>query len=59
VVNGTTLTSAQVLAEATAVLALDSYTVGNDPNRRIQREWADRLEDYNSGETDDDDNDCD
>lgn len=59
VVNGTTLTAAQVLAEATAVLALDPYTVGNDPNRGIQREWADRLEDYNSGETDGDGNDCD
>jgi len=58
-VNGTTLTAAQVLAEATAVLALDPYTVGNDPNRRIQREWADRLDDYNRGETDGDDNDCD
>jgi SdrD B-like domain len=42
-----------------AVLALDPYTVANDPNRRIQREWTDRLEDYNRGETDGDEDDCD
>lgn len=59
VVDGATLTASQVLGQATAVLALDPYTVGNDPNRPIQREWADRLEDYNRGETDGDDNDCD
>ena len=59
VVNGATLTPAQVLAEATAVLALDPYTVGNDPNRPIQRAWADRLEAFNRGETDGGGNDCD
>jgi hypothetical protein len=58
-VNGVALSAAEVLAEATAVLALDPYTVANDPNRRIQREWADRLEDYNRGETDGHEDDCD
>jgi hypothetical protein len=57
--NGVTLTAPQFLAEATAVLALDPYTVGNDPNRRSHREWVDRLEDYNRGKTDGEGNDCD
>lgn len=52
-VKGALLSGSDVLAQATAVLALDAYTVGNDPNRRVQREWTERLAGFNGAEDDD------
>lgn len=47
--NGVRLSATGVLDQATAILALDSFTPGGDPNRAVQNSWVCRLRQFNGG----------